>query len=765
MTIDLSEKPLSPWWRHAVILVMAFGFSVLTVVTVLTYTNAPPIPGRVTDAAGATLFTREDVEHGQEVFLKYGLMEHGTLWGHGAYLGPDYSAEYLHRLAEIARDAVARERHGRPYAELDAGRRGRPGRRRPSRAQGEPLRSRQPTRCGSLRPRRRPGRRRRRSGPSTSRAPRRRRAFRAKYIRDAGELEDLNSYFAWAAWATVANRPGKDYSYTNNWPYEPAVGNRPSASTYLWSALSLVTLLGGPGRRPLRRRPLRLPRLARHLGERARARQRARRAGRLTPSQRAVGLYLGVVALLFLLQALAGGALAHYRVESGAFYGFDLARFFPYNLLRTFHLQLAIFWIATAWVAGGLFLAPIVGGAEPRGQRAGVLALLAALAVVVFGSLGGEWLGINDRLGSLWFWFGHQGSEYLDLGRFWQLLLAVGLAGWLVLMYRALRPAIRDPRRSELTSLFLYAAAAIPLFYLPALFFGPRTNFAVIDNWRFWIIHLWVEGFFELFATVLVAVMFVVLGLVTARTATRVIYLDAILYLTGGIVGTGHHWYFTGQGTLNMGLAACFSALEVVPLTLLTLDAWDFIRLRDRRCEDCQTTFADRHRWAIYFLMAVGFWNFVGAGVFGFLINLPIVSYFEVGTALTSNHGHAALFGVFGMLALAVLVFCLRSLSRDEVWARAERWIRIGFWGLNAGLALMMAVDLFPAGVLQLWDVLRNGYWHARRLTFLMSGTFHTLEWARSAADTVFLVAGVVPLALAVAILLLGSRERARAAR
>jgi nitric oxide reductase subunit B len=305
---------------------------------------------------------------------------------------------------------------------------------------------------------------------------------------------------------------------------------------------------------------------------------------------------------------------------------------------------------------------------------------------------------------------------------------------------------------------------AIPLFYLPALFFGPRTNFAVIDNWRFWIIHLWVEGFFELFATVLVAVMFVVLGLVTTRTATRVIYLDAILYLTGGILGTGHHWYFTGQGTLNMGLAACFSALEVVPLTLLTLDEWDFIRLRERRCEDCQATFADRHRWAIYFLMAVGFWNFVGAGIFGFLINLPIVSYFEVGTSLTNNHAHGSLFGVFGMLALAVLVFCLRSLVRDELWARAERLIKLGFWGLNAGLALMMAGDLFPAGVLQLWDVLQNGYWHARRLTYLMSGTFHTLEWARVAADGVFLVVGVVPLVLAVAVLLLGSLKPGQAA-
>ncbi len=753
-----SEKPLSTWWRHAVILVMAFGFSVLTVVTVLTYTNAPPIPARVTDTAGATLFTRENIEHGQEVFLKYGLMEHGTLWGHGAYLGPDFSAEYLHRLAEIARDVLAREQHGSPYAELvpDAA----------SSVDAAVHRllkeNRYDSATGALRF----------SLAETSAwgtqkaewaayfsgdqpAP----GLPAKYIRDPGELDALTSYFAWAAWATVANRPGKDYSYTNNWPYEPAVGNRPSASTFLWSALSLVTLLAGLGAilfvfGRFDYLGWHGPSPGGHVHDSPLARWTP------TPSQKTVGLYFGVVTLLFLLQTLAGGALAHYRVESGAFYGIDLARFLPYNILRTFHLQLAIFWIATAWVAGGLLLAPIVGGAEPRGQRAGALALLAALAVVVFGSLGGEWLGINDRLGTLWFWLGHQGSEYLDLGRFWQLLLAASLAGWLVLMYRALRPAIRDPERSELASLFLYAAAAIPLFYLPALFFGPRTNFAVIDNWRFWIIHLWVEGFFELFATVLVAIMFVVLGLVTVRTATRVIYLDAILYLAGGIVGTGHHWYFTGQGTLNMGLAACFSALEVVPLTLLTLDAWDFIRLRERRCEDCQTTFADRHRWAIYFLMAVGFWNFVGAGVFGFLINLPIVSYFEVGTSLTSNHAHGSLFGVFGMLALAVLVFCLRSLAGDAAWARAERGIRVSFWGLNAGLALMMAIDLFPAGVLQLWDVLENGYWHARRLTFLMGGTFHTLEWVRVAADGVFLVVGVVPLVLAVAILFLGARKR-----
>jgi nitric oxide reductase subunit B len=728
---------LSPWWRHATILVMIAGFSVLSVVTVLTYTNAPPIPGRVTDASGALLFDRQAIEHGQEVFLKYGLMEHGTLWGHGAYLGPDYTAEYLHRMAMACRDGEARL--ALKQNRYDAA--------------GDTLVF-TPCEAASLSAQRREWGEYFRGATPAPGLP-------AQFIREAGELDDLVAYFAWATWATVANRPGKDYSYTNNWPYEPLVGNRPTSSTYLWSAMSLITLLGGIGAilfffgkfdylgwggdaTPT------------HYHDAALARWK------LTASQWGTGKYFVVVAALFLLQALAGGALAHYRVEPGAFYGFDLASFLPYNLLRTWHLQLAIFWIATAWVAGGLFLAPLVGRHEPKGQSQGANVLFVALVVVVLGSLLGEWLGISGRLGDLWFWLGHQGSEYLDLGRFWQLLLAAGLVLWLALMFRALRPAMKAEGRSELASLFLYSAAAIPIFYLPALFYGPHTNFAVIDNWRFWIIHLWVEGFFELFATVLVATMFHQMGLVSVTTATRVVYLDAILYLGAGIVGTGHHWYFTGQGTLNMGLASAFSAMEVVPLTLLTLDAWDFVKIKDRPCAECGASFAGGQIWAIYFLMAVGFWNFVGAGVFGFLINLPIVSYFEVGTLLTSNHGHTAMFGVFGMLALAVLVFCLRAMQTDAVWQNTVKHVRRGFWGLNAGLALMVLTDLFPGGVLQLSDSLSNGYWHARRLEYLMGGTFHMLEWVRIFADTVFLLLGVAPILIA-ALVSFAKRDAPRA--
>jgi nitric oxide reductase subunit B len=754
------ETTLSPWWRHATILVMIGGFSVLSLITVLTYTNAPPIPGRVTDAAGATLFDGPTILRGQEVFLKYGLMEHGTLWGHGAYLGPDYSAEYLHRLAEICNDSHARERTGRPLAEAP-------------REEGELAMSRTrlvlkqnrydpatdtlvftPCEAASLGAQQREWNDYFRGQTPAPGLP-------SSYIKDPAELRDLTAYFAWAAWATVANRPGKDYSYTNNWPYEPMVGNRPSSSTYLWSALSLITLLGGIGA------ILFFFGKFDYLGWRgdgtpAHFHDRALAGWKLTPSQWGTGKFFGVVAALFLLQGLAGGALAHYRVEPGAFYGIDIASLLPYNLLRTWHLQLAIFWIATAWVGGGLFLAPLVGREEPKGQGMGANVLFGALLVVVLGSLLGEWLGINNRLGDLWFWLGHQGSEYLDLGRLWQVLLAGGLVLWLVLMFRALRPAMKATGRSEMASLFLYSAAAIPLFYLPALLYGPHTNFAVIDNWRFWIIHLWVEGFFELFATVLVATMFHQMGLVSVTTATRVVYLDAILYLGAGIIGTGHHWYFTGQGTLNMGLASAFSAMEVVPLTLLTLDAWDFVRIKDRPCAECGRSFAGGQIWAIYFLMAVGFWNFVGAGVFGFLINLPIVSYFEVGTLLTSNHGHTAMFGVFGMLALAVLVFCLRAMQTDAAWEGTVTYVRVGFWGLNVGLALMVVTDLFPGGVLQLWDSLSNGYWHARRLTYLMSGTFHTLEWVRIFADAVFLLLGAVPILIA-ALRSLARRDAPRA--
>ena len=740
------EEPerLSPWWRNAVILVLVVGFAVLTWISVRSYVDAPPIPERATNQAGETIFTRDDIVAGQQVFLRYGLMENGTIWGHGGYLGPDFSAEYLHTLALDAAEARAQAAYGKGLSYLTTEEKAavyaevRQSLKENRYSSGTGMLTLTPPEVASYR-------RQTEKWRAYFSEPALNRGLSRSLISDPVELRQLTAFFAWTAWASVTNRPGKSHTYTNNFPYDPLAGNFPSRDAFLWSALSLVTLLVGTA--------LILFMFGKFnfLGWKGKGEHihPEMLAGPPTQSQKATIKYFVIVALLFLAQTLIGGATAHYRADPGTFYGFDLTVLLPTNVLRTWHLQLAIFWIATAYVAGGLFLASALGTEEPRGQRLGINILFAALVFVVAGSLIGEMLGVRQLLGPFWFWIGHQGWEYLDLGRAWQLLLAAGLLLWVVLVFRGVAPARKDPESREIVTLFLLAALAIPVFYLPALFFTGSTHFTVVDNWRFWIIHLWVEGFFELFATTMVAVLFYRLGMVTRVTATRVIYLDAILFLGSGIIGTGHHWYWTGQSHITMALAALFSAMEVVPLTLLTLDASDFIKLTRGQCDVCGKRISIPYKWAFYFLMAVGVWNFVGAGVFGFLINLPIVSYFEVGTILTPNHGHAAMMGVFGLLGVAFMVFAMRRVLDDRQWTGVEKYVAVSFWGLNIGLGLMVVLNLFPAGVLQLWDVLTNGYWHARGPEFLNLKMTRMLEWFRMPADLIFILFGVVPLLVA----------------
>jgi len=739
-----TNKTLSPWWRRASLITMVLGFSVLILLTVKVYHEAPPIPDKVTSPDGVVLFTGEDIRNGQQVFLKYGLMDNGSIWGHGALLGPDFSAEYLHTLALHNATSIAQQRYGHPLDSLTLVQRA--SIEAEVRAELKQNRYDPQTRVLTEGPGYEAWFRQQASVWSVYFSnPVRNGGLSAGIITDPNELKQLSAFVAWTAWASVTNRPGTTHSYTNNFPFDPVAGNIPTADAVLWSALSLIFLLGGTAAVLLAFGKFD------YLGWKARSGYLHPKllGARVTPGQRATLKYFALVALLFLTQTLVGGAVAHYRADPGTFYGFDLAAWLPSNLLRTWHLQLAIFWIATAYVAGALFLAAALGGGDPAGQKKGIDTLFWALMIVVVGSLLGEWAGMRQLLPQLWFWFGDQGWEYLELGRAWQMLLAVALLFWFGLLVRALVPALRDAERREIAGLFLCAAIAIPVFYLPAMFFDGTTHFSVVDAWRFWIIHLWVEGFFEFFVTVMVAIIFLQFGVVTRLTATRVIYLDAILYFAGGFIGTGHHWYWTGQTSFNMALSALFSALEVVPLTLITLDAWDFVRLSRPVSDTTRERVEVPHQWTFYFLMAVGFWNFVGAGIFGFLINLPIVSYFETGTLLTINHGHAAMMGVFGMLGVGLVVFAIRQTVDEALWRDLEKYIRVGFWGLNGGLLMMVVMSLFPAGILQLIDVLKNGYWHARSLAYTGSDLARLLEWSRLPGDLVFIVFGVVPIAIA----------------
>ena len=735
------EDTLSPWWKVASVVTMVVGFGILILITVKAYENAPPIPTEVVDPAGTVVFTSADVAAGQQVFLKYGLMDNGTIWGHGAYLGPDFSAQYLHNWALDIADHTARDQFHRAYAELGPTER--------AAVDGAVALTLKQNHYDSG------------SGKLTVAAadaqsfarqvdvwtkyfaePSGNGGLKAGLVGDPKELRQLTAFFAWAAWASVAERPSKTYSYTSNFPYDPLAGNYPTAGSVLYSAISLIFLLGGTALVLLAFG--RFPYLGWHRSDGAPPHTAALIA---TDAQRATVKFMAIAALLFFGQTLIGGATAHYRAEPGSFYGIDLSVLFPSNLLRTWHLQLAILWIATAYVGGALFVAAMLGRNTLPGQKRAIDVLFVAIVIVAVGSLLGEWAGQLQWLSSLWFWLGDQGWEYLEIGRGWQILLALGLIFWFVLVWRNVAAALHDPDRRELVVFFLIAAAAIPVFYLPALFYGSTTNFTVVDTWRFWIIHLWVEGFFELFVTVIVAITFYELRLVGRGTALRAIYLDVILIFGGGLIGTGHHWYFTGQSQLNMALSSAFSALEVVPLTLLTLDAWDFVRVT--RVEGGAPI---RHQWTAYFLMAVGFWNFTGAGIFGFLINMPIVSYFEAGTNLTPNHGHAAMMGVFGMLGVALMVFVLRETTDEGTWASVRKYVRCGYFGLNIGLAMMIVLSLFPSGAMQVYDVVEHGYWHARSLAYSAGAWPRLLEWLRLPGDLVFILLGALPVLIAVAL-------------
>ena len=258
--------------------------------------------------------------------------------------------------------------------------------------------------------------------------------------------------------------------------------------------------------------------------------------------------------------------------------------------------------------------------------------------------------------------------------------------------------------------LFFFSALAIPAFYAVGMLARTDTHLSVAEFWRFWVVHLWVEDFLELFTTVMVAYIFVMLGVVREKIALGVIFLDIILYSAGGVIGTMHHLYFSGTPVEHMALGAAFSAAEVIPLTFLTVEAWSFLQLGSRQESRSSAPFP--HRWAVMFLVAVGFWNFLGAGIFGFLINLPIVSYYEIGTALTANHAHAAMMGVYGMLAVGLAMFALRYLIPADKWP--DKLARLSFWSLNIGLAWMVFATLLPLGVLQLYHSVGTGYFEAR---------------------------------------------------
>ena len=723
-------------------IVTLISFSVLLFFGHEIYREKPPIPEKVMTESGTMLFTAQEIKDGQNVWQSIGGQQVGTVWGHGAYVAPDWSADWLHKETVFLLDKWSLTDFGSLFDNLD------------------------PERQAMLKVRLQKALRANTYDSSTGiltvsdeRADaimsnsnhyrglfmddpafdqeRADYAIRLNSINDTVRMEKMNAFFFWAAWACVTNRPDSDLTYTSNWPPDEVIGNTPSAGLVLWTGFSVIMLLVGIGLLAYYNARNRTDVLDKSLLP-----QNDPLGGlNPTPSMKAVLKYYWVVLGLILAQILFGVVTAHYGVEGKGFYGLDINDILPYSVSRTWHIQLALFWIATSWLAAGLYIAPAVSGHEPKFQRLGVNVLFFALLIIVVGSIAGEWMGVMQKLGYVQnFWFGHQGYEFVDLGRFWQIFLFAGFFIWLFLMFRALWPALMQPSESrQLLIMFAIASVAIAAFYGAGLMWGRQTHLSIAEYWRWWVVHLWVEGFFEVFATVIAAFLFVRMGLLNIKYATTGVLFATIVYMLGGVLGTFHHLYFAGTPTAVIALGASFSALEVVPLVFMGFEAYHNLQLSRA------TAWVKSYKWPIYFIISVSFWNLVGAGLFGFLINPPIALYYMQGLNTTPLHGHAALFGVFGMLSIGLMLFVLKGLTIKVVWK--TRLLSIAFWSLNIGLMLMLLISLLPVGVLQTIASIKFGMWYARSAEFMQGSTLQTLRWLRIVGDIVFSI-GSVALAL-----------------
>ena len=737
-------------WLGLAALMLA-GFGVLLWMGWDIHLQAPPVPERVVSDRGEVVYTRADIEQGRRVWQSIGGQQLGSIWGHGALVAPDWSADWLHREAVTMLDLGSHADEGMAYAALD------PATQAAEQARLKPL-----MRTNTYDPATGDlvvGERRAQaiaqvaahyeslfSNDPATHDLRESYAMREDTIPDAAHRRALTAFFFWAAWATTTDRPNGTKTYTSNWPYEPLVGNAPTSSSFMWTMFSILFMIAG------------IALLAWHYAVWHSKEDHVEPPASdplaaivVTPSMRATAKYFWLVLALFLVQILLGATTAHYQVEGQQAYGFAISQYLPYSLTRSWHTQLAVLWIATAWLATGLYISPAVSGHEPKFQRLGVNFLFCCLLVIVVGAFTGQWFAVMQKMGLQYnFWFGHQGWEYTDIGRFWQIFLFVGLLLWLLLMGRALWPALR--RKDEMSSivgLLFLSTVAIALLYAAGLMWGENTHLSTVEYWRWWVVHLWVEGFFEVFAVAVMSFLFVKLGLVRGRTATINVLFATIVFMAGGILGTFHHLYFAGTTTGVIALGASISALEVVPLALIGMEAYDTWR------HGRATPWMQRYRWPIMFFLAVSFWNLVGAGLFGFLINTPLALYYMQGLNLTPLHGHTALFGVYGMLGIGLMLFCLRGLKPEAKWR--EGWLRGGFWCLNIGLTLMALLTLLPMGVLQLQAALEHGYWYARSAEFMGQPLIHMLVWMRVPGDTLF-AAGAVLVSLFVASLWLDRR-------
>jgi nitric oxide reductase subunit B len=732
------------WWLPLLV-IFTISIAGVSMIAIHTYTEAPPIPDYVAKN-GEVVFSKDDILKGQAVFQKYALMEYGTMFGDGALRGPDFTAEALHYVSGYMNEyyqsnlktdqnvgllkkgigeQVISEIKNNNYDKDN-------NRVILSDAQGYATgklikyydqKFMDASSSGAFKP--------------------------AGYITDPNEIKSLTAFFFWGSWVCGVERPGEKYSYTHNWPCDPSAGNTPSSAIILWSILGSLGLIFGLG--IVLYYYGKLDQLEDGMyTNKAQPFMTKEETQKFQPDavQKSTYKFFYVAILLFAIQVLAGILTVHDFVGFVNFFGFNISEALPITVTRSWHIQLSLLWISACWIGASFFMMSMVSPNQPKRQVTRINTIFWLTLLLVAGSFGGMLLGPKGLLGKYWYWLGNQGWEYVEIGKIWQIILGIVFIIWAVVIYKGIKPVMKIKQPWALPNWLVYATFSIIILLVSGFIATPKTNFVIADFWRWMVVHMWAEAFFEVFTTVLIGYFMVVMGLVNKQAVIRVIYLATLLFLGSGLLGISHNFYWNGKPVFTMALGSVFSTLQVVPLILLTIEAWRFSKL-PKLLENGSRVNGDANKKfgfpeVFLFLVAVNFWNFFGAGVLGFIINLPIANYYEHGTYLTVNHGHAALMGVYGNLALAAILFCCQLLFKADWWR--SRLIKTAFWSINIGLLLMVFMDLLPVGIYQFKAVTDHGLWFARSSAFIDSTAFQTFTWMRMLGGAIFTLGGVIPL-------------------
>jgi nitric oxide reductase subunit B len=739
------------WWKTFAVI---FFVSVLVVgyIGAKTYEFAPPRADYV-DQNGDVVFSSDDIIEGQQVFFRYGLMDYGSFLGDGAMRGPDFTGEALHLTAVYMNEYYDREWQGRfpDEEERDIIVQSLVQKELKENTHDEAANTVTLTAAGAHAARQVEEFYSQKFGSGGDLAGIE--VFKpTNYITDPVQIHQLSAFFYWGGWLSGVERPGYEYSYTHNWPYDPLAGNLPHGGLVFWSVLGVLVVI------------LTIGFLFYYYGktemekvldaEEAKAPPLATTdfvdGDKPMPTQRAMYKFFAVAAVLFLIQITAGLLVISDFLTIFTRIGIPIDEWLPITITRAWHTQISVLWIAVCWFAATIWILPLICRPEPKGQLQLINILFGMLLFVGVGGAIGIPLGIQGFFGEdeSWRWFGHQGWEFLQIGRIYQVVLYASFLLWFTILARGVWPVLRQKKSWSLPNWMVYMAAGIIFMFTSSFVATPETNFVIADFWRWVTVHMWVEAFFELFTTVIAAYFFYLMGFVTHAVAARVVFLGAVLFLGSGLIGISHNFYWNAKSIETIALGGVFSSLQIAPLVLLTVEAWRLRKLPDSTLSRLKAqggkgaTFGLTE--AFMFIIAVNFWNFLGAGVLGFMINLPIVNYYQHGTYLTVNHGHMALMGVYGNLAIAAMLFCGRWLIRPDRWNASL--IRTSFWSLNIGLMLMGVMDLFPVGLHQLNAVFDGGYAFARSEAYLQGAVFMNLTMLRGVGVLIFVAGGVLPL-------------------